>query len=392
MAWAARAAPPQCPSNSHEVSFDRFQLEGGFCPDCPDPSSQSQSFQAAAKTFASVPALSCFQSSIKQTIQRHSICPGGDPDKLEKQSSKPICFSGKYISGTARVFYDVAKCLGMRQPEYFFALINRESRFQITARSATGASCYGQLTGIAIADVNSRFLPYRGKDAKSCGAINNHFERLPTKGHKRSRTATCAAHSNPYSCLMYSAVYYMQALKKARQLIDDLDIVIVTMKGKPKERLIFKSREKFEKYFSRPGRSKDDIVKEESISLLQDKETAAQILAFQSYNGGPGNARNKFKSYVNDIKTRIWGGGRTSKNYLGQIFSKKPYGIGPGDFLETFSKYSLANRVRGETASFPRNVLNDYQSVAGHLAPSCGGIPYKKLTSPPGKFTAPGMI
>ena len=382
----------QCPSDSYEVSFEHLQRESEFCLTCPDPSSQSPSFRAAQKAIASVPTLSCFQSSIRQKIKNHNICPNGVQENLERKTKRPICFSDKYTSDTARVFYDVAKCLGMEKPEYFFALINRESRFQITARSPTGASCYGQLTGVAIADVNIRFLPYPGKDKKSCETINKYFDYMPTTGIRRvDPQTTCAAHSNPYSCLMYSAVYYTQALEKAKKLIDSLDIVIVTIKGKPKERLIFKTEEEFERHFNKPENSKSNIASLRRISLLQDKETAAQILAFQSYNGGPESTRNLFKSYIRDIKGFIWGGGSKSKDYIKQIFSKKPWGIAPGDFLETFSNYTKKGH-RQETVSFPENVLNDYHQVTSGLAPSCGNIPYDELTKPPGRFKASGMI
>ena len=400
------AAAAQCPRDSHEVSFDHLKREGSFCPVCDDHSSQGGVLSAPKAIANSVPALRCFQKSVSEPIQRHTICPNGDESRLKKAKQR-ICFSAQYMSDTARAFRDVTKCLGLEKPEYFFALINRESRFQITARSRTNASCYGQLTAIAIADVNlmlQRQGGFQGKDAQSCSSVSAFFETMQTmpargtgRGYRKPSQTVCAAHSNPYSCLMYSAMYYRHSLRIAERAIDDADIVIVTMKGRPKERLIFKSRAEFERHFEKPGNSKKDIAEENSLSLLQDKETAAYMLAFQSYNGGYGSARSLFRRYINNIKGRIWGGGGGSQTYVKQIFSKKPYGITPGDFLETFTKWTAnpSDRKRGqrrETRLFPANVLNDYQRVTGGMAPACGNIPYRELTRAPRRFTAPGMI
>ena len=287
------------------------------------------------------------------------------------------------MAKTAQVFYDVTQCLGIKDSEYFFALINRESRFQITAESHTGASCYGQLTGIAIADINQRFLePYKRSDNENCAKVLNHFQDLPTQrtgkySYRKPPVTRCTAHSNPYSCLFYSAIYYKEALKRAEKLVRDMDMILVKVKGQ-KGYWIFRNQAQYDAYFK--GKDKTAIVDEKRISLLQNKKLSAHVIAMTAYNGGP-SVEGLFKKYINQIKGRIWHPTH-QQSILSMLFSKDPWGIPPGDFVDSFSESIREQGRSEEVVNYAKNVFNDYENISRGLSPACGALPAEKIRNP----------
>lgn len=380
--------------NCTPISFDHLQMkvtEAAFtdCVEC-----RQNDLQADATTVPptiSIPALRCFQKSIEQPVRRHRICQEGHPPS-QKTEHAP-CPTEEYPSQTAQAFYDVTQCLGIKNSEYFFALINRESRFQITAESPTGASCYGQLTAIAMEDINRRLqdrnrLPHPyNSDEKNCGTVNNHFEPLPTEtresgGFRKTGQALCRLHSNPYSCLFYSAFYYKQALDRAIRLVDRMDLLIVKVKESEKS-LVFRDQDHFDSYFA--NRDKGEITSVKRISLIQDKELAAQVIALAGYNGGPGKVRNIFRNFVNNIKARLWHPS-SQRAILSMLFSKIPWGIPKGDLISALSD-QISSQYREETGDFATAVLADYERISSGLAPACGSIPAKDALTPEKQYT-----
>ena len=382
------------------ISFDHLQMkvtEAAFtdCVECRQNDLRADT--ATVPPTFSIPALKCFQKSIERPVRRHRVCQEGRPP-VQRTEHAP-CPTEEYVSQTAQAFYDVTQCLGIENSEYFFALINRESRFQITAESPTGASCYGQLTAIAMEDVNRRLsgrsrLPHPyNSDEKNCGTVMSHFEPLPTEkretgGYRKAGPALCRLHSNPYSCLFYSAFYYKQALDRAIRLVDRMDLLIVKVKGK-KRSLVFRDQDHFDNYFA--NRDKGEITSVKRISLIQDKKLAAHAVALAGYNGGPGKVRNIFKSFMNNIKARLWHPS-SQRAILSMLFSKIPWGIPKGDLIDTLSN-NITSNYRKETGDYATAVLKDYERISSGLAPACGTtIPAKEALRPEGQYHHNGPV
>ena len=378
-----------------EVSFDHLKPpEGGFCFSCL-VQSQDSDYITVRGISPLTPTLSCFKRSIADRQSARDLntsCENGI-SSLTKTIG-PMCRSNNYVQTTASIFHEISQCLDIKDPSFFFALLNRESRFQITAESSTGASCYGQLTGVAIADINQRFIPITVKNHNKCKSLLRNWKKLNTVGNnKKTNETICTAHSNPYSCLFYSGVYYKSAVEKARKLVKELDIITVKLHSTPNKILSFRTLERYNKYFA--GKDLSDIKEKKSVSIFQDRELVAQSIALQGYNGGPKSIRNLLLSYTNDIKGSLWSQNQLGKIYKKQIFSKQPYGIPSSDFIETFGKYVEKNYIndnRIQTGTFAKKVLADFHKVTNNIHPSCGNIPAKDLSNPKGQFKAQGII
>ena len=357
------------------VSFDHLyesKSEANTCLDCEKKDQILPGFNL------SVPANSCFQTSVKHKLKKHRLCEQGHPP-LEK-STKPICANDSYVSTTAQTFHDVTNCLGIKNPDYLFALFNTESRFQITAMSETGASCYGQLTGIAIADVN-QWLPVSvDKESPSCKRILHYWKKLDTATqtypYKKTEQTLCTAYSNPYSCMFYSTLYYKKGLDVAEKALDDLDLVSVKVKGED-EIYLYKDKEEYKKRF--PEKLKHRIESVKHISLFESKKDIAYMTALASYNGGYGSVSNLLKDYTNDLKSQIW---NNKHNLRKDVFAKKPVGISSAAFLKTFSGYTLKNYGakrgrRQEVGGYIEKVFKDYSEMFS--SQNCGNLAAKQI-------------
>lgn len=377
-----------------DVSFDHLDLssskigtEAAFCLDCVIQDSSSNVYQQALTTSRWVPAESCFTASIQHRKSgKQRVCHRGNLKNLRKWTGS-ICKTPKYIKATAQVFQEVTQCLDIQDPSYFYALINRESRFQITAESHTGASCYGQLTGVAIQEINDKLIPFTAATKEKCDGIVNNWEPLnTTKSGKKTSATICKASSNPYSCLTYSALYYRDLLKQATKEVAQLGLVRVSFKNQNKGKYnLFINTNSFKKYINKyPHLQIDD---RQTHSIFQNKKEIAQMIALQAYNGGP-SVINLLKTYTNQIKGSIFSKDKEiSKKYKTQIL-KTPVGISSSDFVKTFKQYTSKNsraNHKTENANFVSNVLNDYVSVTGNLS-ACGALPAKQLLRPQNRF------
>ncbi len=372
-----------------KVSFEHLQAtEGDFCVECLYERNQTQNQREIL-----VPTLSCFKKSISSRNTINDLNTSCQNNRIYNLRG-PMCVSNEYATTTARVFHEISQCLDIKDPSFFFALLNRESRFQITATSGTGASCYGQLTGVAITDINERFIPIKVKNPNKCKSLNENWNQLTTRGNRKTKSAVCTAHSNPYSCLFYSAVYYQSALKKARKLIKELRVITIKLHSNPNRILIFQGEREYQKYFTEKNINRNNIKEKKFISIFQDEEFVAQTIALKGYNGGPQSVRNLFRQYTNTIKGVLWTKDNLGSTYRAEIFNKKPFGIPSSDFITTFGQYVrryYSGRNRYQTASFAKDVLRDFASITKG-SPSCGNIPIRQLSNPKRQFRAQGII
>ena len=372
------------------LSFDHLDFpktEANYCPTCDKNNTSSKN-----NFLNPIPTSNCFNKIVNQSIysKKHTFCEEGSPPPQTKKGNYSICPSDKYALMTSQVFKDVTHCLGIKNPTYFLALINRESKFQITARSPTGASCYGQLTGIAIQDINLRLYELHQKHAtnkKSCERIYPHMKKFDISQTKRKNqisytkppTTLCAVHSNPYSCMFLSGIYYKNSLDEAEKLFNDLKIVIA--KTHSKKSLVFKDNRSYENYIAIP-KNKKKIKSIRKISLVQNPEAINQILAYTSYNGGPGTTQNYFESYITNIKHKLWNKDKNiQKETRKKIFGSKPVGIPSNRFLHNFSQHIKSRGASSEMSTYSLNVLKDFQNIVQKkkVGDSCGFIPFKNL-------------
>ncbi len=186
-----------------------------------------------------------------------------------RRRSKP-CVDKKHVAVIADALKEVGKCVGI-EPFSILPLLIHESRIGLNAQSGARASCLGQLTGVAIADVNKKYFGERtpvenkrGKvpDRKSTDFIqrfstnseckntrdkirkneeyanfpflpNEHFPTYWSDNDQIHKFNTdeprfrCAFIDNPYLCLLYSTLYFKKNsdraaahLKKCQKKID----------------------------------------------------------------------------------------------------------------------------------------------------------------------------
>lgn len=136
-----------------------------------------------------------------------------------KYASRP-CVNQKYVDVMHSAFVEVNKCLGL-DARLTFPLYMHESQLHLSRRSWTGALCSGQMTSIAVEDVNrSNLSAY--KNNPNCKKVFTHFKGLKTqviKGRYRMLdSARCDITSNPYSCFMYSLLVYKKNFTRMKKL------------------------------------------------------------------------------------------------------------------------------------------------------------------------------
>ena len=378
-----------------KVDFSHLSMltDAEYCFDC-------NRNQNKNRLVLNVPARDCFKNSISKSIKRHTYC-FGQPRRLQN-SQTPICSTNNYINTTMQVFHDVTQCTDIKRPEYFFALINRESRFQISARSRTGASCYGQLTAVALADINGADGKFTTQDIQkisqnlksskkreACGRIMKNWSSVPTvttaSYFKKTARGKCTLYSNPYSCLLYSALYYKKGVQHLKKVSDELNSYLVTKKDGQK--MLFLNLPDLVDYIKSRKLLTNDIKTISETNFIENEDEVAHLIALKYYNGGP-KVASLYKSYITKIKSEIWGKKASRSktrlvNYL--LVENPPVGISTADFLQSFSKYTKSNygsNHAGQVASFGKNVLTDFDSVSKNIQPSCGGLPANALMYP----------
>lgn len=379
----------------YKFSFDHlFPTEAQYCASCATNTNPNQDL---FKLSLLVPTTACFKKSISSiTYDRYTICQNEKPVRARH----PPCSTDEYIHSTSSIFHEVSQCLNIN-PSYFFALLNRESRFQLTARSKTGASCYGQLTGIAIKDVNIWHLNYLNGIKKSCASIKEHFTPLKTRVGLNSNNrrvilktsdTICKLHSNPYICMAYAGIYFKYLLDSNKKILDKLDIIQAQKRDGSFD--YFKTQKSYNNYSKKFKPNESPYIGTKVISLFRNKEEMAKLLAMYTYNGGP-SVSNLFRTYVNKIKGKAWSANEDTRNtYSDQIFGQHPIGISSSDFMKTFSQYIKNENPRAytEASQFPKNIFKDYKSVTQSLNPSCGNIDTEKFLKTDNNFTAPSII
>lgn len=185
-----------------------------------------------------IPPICFFAAAMRgQNIQKSShYCPDGQHGERGDQTSNKdspmsFCINKKYVEMTSRSFNKMASCFNFSPTDkkYIFRLLNHESGFILNNKSRTGAVCYGQMTKVAIKDVNwrlARGLYVYKNFVEKCPEVDMERivipkELLPRGKKKEMKEAVditqknigrirCFLTHNPESCFFYS----MAAIKQ----------------------------------------------------------------------------------------------------------------------------------------------------------------------------------
>ena len=153
-----------------------------------------------------------------------------DNEKTRTIPPQRACLNRDYMFLTAKAFNKTANCFGFdkAEKEILFKLFNHESSFLHNIKSPTSARCYGQLTKIAITEINKQIyfsnsdkpLAYSfifDEVLEDCSGLQNavlHSEIYQAQTESKNMSSFNSIHSklpisckitqNPYSCLFYA--------------------------------------------------------------------------------------------------------------------------------------------------------------------------------------------
>jgi len=267
-----------------------------------------------------------------------------DQENTRTISAQRACINRDYVFLTAKVFNKTADCFGFNkaEKEVLFKLFNHESSFLHNVKSSTGARCYGQLTGVAIKEINKQIyfsnssnpLPYsfifdeviercsslrevvldpelyEERDRKSFGHFNTIVSRLPT---------VCKLTQDPYSCLFYALYNFkMNELKTEKELKTatthfntpelfketfSLPILLGEMRGVTgtRDMIFWDDREIWNTLNNHPLESLSNI---KTLPLFENQDEVRDLFTVWAYNGGITIA-DYMRDFIKDLKKNI---------------------------------------------------------------------------------------
>ncbi len=234
-----------------------------------------------------------------------------------KGSSYPRrpCLNEEYTAMTAKAFHDVAECLNI-PPKLAFSILHHESRFLLNNESNTGALCYAQVTGNAIADFNS-FLDnkpnYRSMTdllpeniQERCPEKWKHFKKVNTRYNERrkrfeikSDQDRCKLNLNPYTCFFYGLSYIKILMHTVENIVQKTN-KIETAKRNGRTLIFWGEEEK-----RRTERRIGEELQTEEIKIFFDEKHLKDILTTIGYNGGPSVPVPVFRDFMTYLKKTL---------------------------------------------------------------------------------------
>lgn len=291
------------------------------CPRTADENRYIRSYNQSVKTFENKlntqefkTVLNCINAGMKTPMGGSGgfySCPEADSFSKEAQKSmKAPCLSQSLVGSVASEIYMASRCFDQDYRKVLPLLVH-ESRFYPTIRSVTGAGGIGQLTGVAIKEINRNFNSYIEKYAQKPGC--EYLKKVP----KMNESYICARTyipNNPRQNTVFSLIY-QKMLRDNKKLNPKL--VVDLWKGKR----------------TAPLTANEAVQVEE-------------MLLRTSYNSGPGSVLSAFKTYAASPSAR-----------------DLPF----NNFMSGFSSY-LKRKVRAEAAYYNQKVLKDsskMEEIAG---------------------------
>ena len=251
-------------------------------------------------------ALKCInggmQGSMKGTGGFYN-CPS--PKSFLKEASRKAstrpCLSKSMVGSTAAEIFLASKCLDM-DLKSILPLLHHESRFIPNVKSVTGAGGIGQLTGVAIKEINRNLNRITSKYGKKPGC--EYLKDIPQM-HSGFICSRMHVPTNPRQNVVFSMIY--------QKLLRD---------NKSKS----------------PRKSVNTWLKKRTSPLTKNhRDQIEEMLLRTSYNSGPGTVLAAFNSFAASPRNR-----------------NLPY----TQFMKSFSSY-LRQNVRAEAANYNDKVLKD---------------------------------
>lgn len=249
--------------------------------------------------------LQCVQGGMKASTAGSGgffHCP--EIDSFAKEATKsttPPCLSQHLVGSVATEIYMASRCFEQDYKKVLPLLVH-ESRFYPTIRSVTGAGGIGQLTGVAIKEINRNLDRYIENYSKKPGC--EYLRKIP-KMHEAYFCGRVFAPTNPRHNTVFSLIY-QRMLRDNKKLNPSLVV--------------------------------DQWVNMRRTTLSKEQKIQVEeMLLRTSYNSGPGSILTAFKSYAASPANR-----------------DLPFQA----FMDGFSRY-LKIHVRAEAAHYNGKVIKD---------------------------------
>ena len=284
------------------------------------------------------------------------------------------CLNEEYTAMTSKAFHDVAECLDVPL-QLAFPTLHHEARFLINNESKTGALCYAQVTGDAIADFNTflknkpnypemkDLLPENIK--KRCPEKWKHFKKVDTTYNKRRKRFEiksdhdkCKLNLNPYTCFFYGLSYIKILINKVENIVEKKNR-IETVKRNNRTLIFWGEDEK-----RKTEKKMKTKLKTEKIKIFSDEARLKEILAIIGYNGGTSVPVPVFRDFMYYLK-KVLADRRNTKLRMDLLNGglSIPFFI---NSFQTFLKRNYPNRKRkrrNEVANYMNKVHRDMNSL-----------------------------
>ena len=327
------------------------------------------------------------------------------------------CLNEDYIELTARAFNETADCFGFNREakEDIFRLFNHESSFLHNIKSSEGAKCYGQLTGIAIKEINTQIYfrdmkephPYSHiyEDViKKCPNLKSKVlnteltktrEELGGKSYDRleeilkKTPISCKLTQDPYACLFYAfynirlnilaigdllnspSSYPLENQGISQILIEQfhlpikLNEMLVVTANHLERTLVFKDDKEVAPFLKKPRKENLDSFNAQKVPLFANEKEVLEIFSHWAYNGGISIVTDTdyMKGFIEGIKLSVAAPCSSREQCPDRFSIIEGKGLATDDIKRKFrayigKKYKL-NGTKEQVASFLDDINKD---------------------------------
>ena len=307
------------------------------------------------------------------------------------------CLNEEYTAMTAKAFHDVAECLNVPL-DLAFPIFHHEARFILNNESNTGALCYSQVTGNAVADFNfflkhepnysnmQELLP-QNIEAK-CPEQWKHFQKINTKiiktgGEKffeiKTNLDRCQLNLNPYTCLFYGLSYIKILMNKAEEAIQKMNHIEIAEKaGRTVILWDEEAKQKLEK-------EDNANLKTKTVKIFSDTKLLKQWLVMIGYNGGVSIPGSVFTDFMNHIKQQL-----AQPHNRSQRIQALTTGLDISNFTDGFISYLRKHYPQNESrktqvANYMGKINQDMNNLHENVQKKYSASLPQDICSPPYK-------
>lgn len=289
------------------------------------------------------------------------------PNGCNKGSSflRRPCLNEEYTAMTAKAFHDVAECLNIPH-QLAFPILHHEARFLLNNESHTGALCYAQVTGDAIADFNTfldskpnypamkELLPENIK--ARCPEKWKHFKKVNTRYNKKrkkfvikSNHDKCKLNLNPYTCLFYGLSYIKILMNTVEGVVKNANRIEIARHNL--QTMIFWGKGEKNSVEKRLGVK----LKTKKIKIFSDENQLKKILTIIGYNGGTSVPVPVFRDFMNYLKRSL--SNRKNTRMRSHLLAE---GLSSSFFINSFESFLKRN--------YPSKSKSRREQVANYLS------------------------